>query len=437
MPAKCPVARALCFSQETMHGSWRYLSTHAVKRHDSAPGRKIIVRIKNYPPAHAPQRRLSNVAAYRPMTAICLGNSHPSGRARQFASHGSDDDPKNGGNKLNPDSYSHPQIEPDCGDKAEQICKKEGVAEDDHKNAYHHAMRSARDDWRRCVRLLLQMSLREQPRGGSRGQPSAALGSDHAVPATTLGYNIALSARHLPWDQALRLMHSMEEVAIVPNARTYGTLLRVLRNKWRRALHVWQHLPVEHCDVISANSVIYALSRGKQWQRALDVLRELEAPDAFSFSSVIHGVPGHRWKVALCLLSEAERRGVANTYTYTACLASLEKAYQWESALGILDRLNNLHKIKQAAKTSMGAGDMRFAWNSVLSCLMKASEWEKALSLFRSVESDAVGEMALAAGLLKVGQYQQVAELLPHLRAETLMVVAYRLAWHVELHYCI
>ena len=82
-------------------------------------------------------------------------------------------------------------------------------------------------------------------------------------------------------------------------------------------------------DVISYSAAISACVKGKQWERALELLEEMKRtdvqPDVVSYSAVISACEkGGQWERTLALLEEMKRIGIeSNVISYNAVLEAL------------------------------------------------------------------------------------------------------------------
>eukprot|EP00397_Hematodinium_sp_SG-2012_P004514 GEMP01004526.1.p1 GENE.GEMP01004526.1~~GEMP01004526.1.p1 ORF type:complete len:1110 (+),score=304.38 GEMP01004526.1:435-3764(+) len=194
------------------------------------------------------------------------------------------------------------------------------------------------------------------------------------------------------WEQGLRLLRTMKRYDVVPNVRTYNALLALLAKtrQWHAALDLLRTMSTassgrsvgassnssssrevpagnassrekQTCsvvpDIVSYNTVLHALSTGRQWKVALDLLRAMSSsrcqiqtkdggvdqvhPTVVSFTSVISacGKEGE-WREALTLRDDMARCGIRpNLLTYNALISACEKGGQWQAAVEIFNEL--------------------------------------------------------------------------------------------------
>eukprot|EP00913_Durusdinium_trenchii_P003932 g3641.t1 len=103
----------------------------------------------------------------------------------------------------------------------------------------------------------------------------------------------------------------------------------------------------ESGNIITYNTVIAALEKGAQWQKALVFLSlALELFDngatIITYSSAISACEkGKRWQEAVWLLSLAESRLRGNVVAFTAAIRACSQATSWRLALNLLQELEH------------------------------------------------------------------------------------------------
>lgn len=162
---------------------------------------------------------------------------------------------------------------------------------------------------------------------------------------TAIAYNAAISAceKGLVPQKAVQVFEEMKKEGVEPTVVTYSALISAAEKgqQWRLALSVLEEMkaaghpanvigefqpvwasecvPVTFSDGRSSSfcytaysATISALSKGQQWEKALELFRELEASG--STPSIV---------------------------TYNATMTALEKGLQWERALDLFDEMKS------------------------------------------------------------------------------------------------
>jgi pentatricopeptide repeat protein len=100
-------------------------------------------------------------------------------------------------------------------------------------------------------------------------------------------------------------------------------------------------------NVISYNAAISACEKSGQWEKALELLREMDnriiKPKVISYCAAISACEkGCQWEKALELLREMDKRGIKpDVISYNAAISACQKGGQWEKALGLLREMGN------------------------------------------------------------------------------------------------
>ncbi|CAE8639030.1 unnamed protein product [Polarella glacialis] len=122
-----------------------------------------------------------------------------------------------------------------------------------------------------------------------------------------------------------------------------------------------------------------SLEKGRQWQRALDLLNEMRSPmnllqpDVITYNAAISAAEkGLQWESALCLLQEMLTKGPApNIISFNAAISALEKAELWERALALLED----------AATRAGISADLITYSAIISALGRGQQWQAAMGL--------------------------------------------------------
>ncbi|CAM9656635.1 unnamed protein product, partial [Ectocarpus sp. 12 AP-2014] len=187
---------------------------------------------------------------------------------------------------------------------------------------------------------------------------------------------------------ALRLLREMEERGIEATASNYKHALYACCDSktgenWEAAAAL-----LRRSDTLRNNyfygRVIMACRRAGQWQKALEVLREMPrvglTPDIFCYDTVISvaclSSVGAQWKIARGLLREQAETGVpCSLISYNLVLSACKKAGRPRQAVSLL------HAMRRD-----GCSPDLISYNTAISACVKRREWELALFVLRDMQ---------------------------------------------------
>ena len=291
-----------------------------------------------------------------------------------------------------------------------------------------------------------------------------------------VSFNITMAQR--PWHEALHLLETMKGKNLKPDMVTYNVIMTCCRKheQWQRALELfpftkgnlfclnaalsacttgsqWQvalslvqasnhplsplsyKLAMSACnraqqseaalrlfeqirekDVEICNAALLALKSLGSWQRALELLRQMEhlkiGPDVVSYTSVMKIC---EWLVALQIFEEMRRshRSRPDLLCYTMAMKSCEKAMLWTRAIDFLHEME-MERLE---------GDV-ITYSTAITCCEKAGQWEQALKILTSMDREyqpgcqpnVVSFSAAISSCEKAQQWQQALSLLQYMQ---------------------
>jgi pentatricopeptide repeat protein len=171
---------------------------------------------------------------------------------------------------------------------------------------------------------------------GSQGERVLELLSEmraHGLVPDVITYNTVFDAcqKSSQWAHALELLSEMRKYGVASNEQYASARDRIETLQRREKLN--------RPDVISYSAAISACEKGSQWQRALDLLKEMREqdvqPDLPCFNAAISACEkGSQYQRALELLDEIQEQGLEpDAISFSAAISACERAGERRKAL--------------------------------------------------------------------------------------------------------
>jgi pentatricopeptide repeat protein len=212
------------------------------------------------------------------------------------------------------------------------------------------------------------LELLEQMRPG--GGPGPAAG----VKATAVSYSAALlfAGQAGEVDTALRVLDWMRSDGVAPDAVAFNAAISACRSaateRWRDAAALLSAARVAGvADIVTHNALLGVLDKAGQWQVALGLLKEMCAAAAADAQAPSAG-------------GAAPKAGVSapNGVSFATAIAACAAARQADEALRLL----------RVAMPAANVAPSVHASNSALTACERAGRWEDALALLGDMERD-------------------------------------------------
>lgn len=235
------------------------------------------------------------------------------------------------------------------------------------------------------------------------------------------------------WSQALDLAAEMREMAsvdqngqannpeLLPDSFTHSSVISALARgkQWQRAIGYFDEF-VTKPDAGVYNALIHALGRSRKWQRSLALLKDMResevSPDTYTYSSLINVCVGSkRHQTAKQMYLQMKSEGVVpNVVTLTTMVSLYSGSGQWQQALQTYRDLilsDASRERKQADEALLGA---------VVNALTRAGQLEKAEALIDNDGTETTGKSnanvavynALMRGYAKTGAWEKALDTL-------------------------
>ena len=188
-----------------------------------------------------------------------------------------------------------------------------------------------------------------------------------------LELRVVTAAMPCEWRLALNLFAQLQVESIQQDVVSWSSLISTL--KWQLAMKFLRCMRPKP-NIISCNSVISALEKGRQWPETLNLLQNLlqksscdsAQPDVISFSACISA---SRWQCGIQLLTQMRMCRVPLTLvSFNALIRESDKAQAWPLALALLS----------APRRNV------VSFGSAMSACQNALRWDQALELMASME---------------------------------------------------
>ena len=212
------------------------------------------------------------------------------------------------------------------------------------------------------------------------------------------------------WLLALNLFAKVEMSTASHDVVSWSSLIST--QKWPLAMKFLRSMRPKP-NIITCNSVISALEKGRQWPETMNLLEkascDLAQPDVISFSACISAL---RWQPGLQLLRHMRlRRPAPTAVTFNATISATERAQQWHEALQLLSLVPERTVVTFGS--AMNACQQALRWHMALK-LAAAMEWEP------KVKGNTVSCNCVLSACEKGSQWQ-LALLLLHQMPEALL----------------
>ncbi|CAE7223582.1 unnamed protein product [Symbiodinium natans] len=237
--------------------------------------------------------------------------------------------------------------------------------------------------------------------------------------ADLVSYNgsIAASSKAQRWETGLGLFAGICEAGLSPDVVGLNACISSLGAVWPRALQLLSGLGLDVTpNTISRSAAINGLKKGHQWQRSLQLLRDM--PRArLSANTIVASVALSAcgvtalWAWAHWLFGALAVR--ADAVTCSTMLSACEKAGRWQLAL---DHLTATSRSKIRLDVVV--------YNACISACEKVAAWMAALRLFCSLEEAQLRRSIITFGAVisaceKAGHWQLALHLLGSMYAES------------------
>jgi pentatricopeptide repeat domain-containing protein 1 len=130
-------------------------------------------------------------------------------------------------------------------------------------------------------------------------------------------------------------------------------------------------------DVITYSALISACEKGAQWQRAMEVFKEMKTagvkPDDITYSALISACEkGAQWQRAMEVFKEMKAAGVKpDAITYSALISACEKGAQWQRAMEVFKEMK-----------AAGVQPNRPTFNPLINVLWRCGQRRTAVDLY-------------------------------------------------------
>lgn len=219
---------------------------------------------------------------------------------------------------------------------------------------------------------------------------SITLACDGVNPLRSYAAAIEVCARCGKWRKALEILDDMRGAGVRPDCRAYSSAMWAFDQggQWDKTLEVWREIQKTHQvtpTVAMYSYVIHAYANSWQSEKAISLLQDMQMkrliPDVQGFTAAIkaYGRSG-RWENAMYLFMEMKALGVTPTaFTYRTVIVAIGKGGQWRKALSLLREMPGVGL----------AADVK-SYNTVMYMCCRNQQWEKGLELFAEMQVEGV-----------------------------------------------
>ncbi|CAK9115921.1 unnamed protein product [Durusdinium trenchii] len=185
---------------------------------------------------------------------------------------------------------------------------------------------------------------------------------------------------------------------------------------WRTALGLLEFGNVRRLQssIVLCNAASSACEKGMRWQAAIDFLNACQRfvkPNIISYNAAISGCKqAAQWLSALDLFSELRHETYLDVITCNALIASFDQMAGWKQSLQMVQFLSQ-QRLEANAVT----------YGSLISACSKAKEWQRAVCLLAKAQQLTVGEAAVYNVVLRGCPWRAAATLLTSMREAALL----------------
>lgn len=276
-------------------------------------------------------------------------------------------------NPFAPNAYSYNSVIRACGNAGQweqAICLlREMEAKDSltppNAGTYQRVMRACRKghQWEQAVGLLRELQKEESPVPPNTSLFNSAIMA--CAKQTQFGHAAYLLSEVLEGghpvvaevslpacEQAVGLLREMQGSSVSLNTVSYNAVIIACGNagQWERAVDLLEEMQEEgssvSADTSTFNEVLSACRKSGQWEKAVGLLREMQAdpryapPNVLTYIGAILAFGSNgRWREAVALLDEMRQGWRAiqpDVFCYSAAITACGKNGEWEQAVRLL-----------------------------------------------------------------------------------------------------
>lgn len=207
-----------------------------------------------------------------------------------------------------------------------------------------------------------------------------------AIPLST--YNAALRSygRHSMYDHASRLMETMKQRGVTPDATSYAALIHACGTRVHESHQFFQEMQARGCQTTmdAVHAYLLAPSRAREWQTVLDrfeaVAKDTTDPRVLSLVAVAHARLGDR-KQMLQVFTHMKMKGLQpNLFVYGEALFAYIHLGQWRHALMLFD-----HVHQEGAFDARKLADFSMLWDAAVLAAVKGEQTDRVAKLYDTI----------------------------------------------------